>query len=114
MSRRKRYTRNLWRAVKSPTPIRTTVEWDRFEHEDEPYGVFCYLRDAGELLDAPGRAEVEGLRDWFEDHLDAPAIAAIERCWFKAEAHDHVEQHDRSGRPPSRRERRHEARPERM
>ncbi len=40
MSRRKRCTRNLGRTLPAPLPIRTTVEWVRFEYEREPCGVF--------------------------------------------------------------------------
>ena len=55
MSRRKRFTRNLNRKLRSPLPIRTTVEWIRFEHEHEPYGVFSYLKEAREVLSAEVR-----------------------------------------------------------
>ncbi len=91
MSRRKRYTRNLWRAVRAPLPVRTTTEWIRFEHEREPYGVFSYLSDAREGLPADAIVELDALRDWFADNLDAPEDADLERFWFRAEATEHVE-----------------------
>lgn len=90
VSRRKRYTRNLGRTLESPTPVRVTVEWVRFEHEDEPFGVFSYLRTAEEVLSEQARDEIERLRSWFCDRLDAPDMSAIERCWFKAEASEHI------------------------
>jgi hypothetical protein len=91
MSRRKRYTRNLGRKLKSPLPVRTTVEWVRFEHAREPYGVFSYLRDAATLLSAEARAELKTIGDWFNEHLGAPDEATLERFWFRSEAADHVE-----------------------
>jgi hypothetical protein len=91
VSRRKRYTRNLGRKLKAPTPVRTTVEWIRFEHEDEPFGVFSYLDDATALLDRQQRAELDRLEKWFSSRLHAPDISDIERCWFKAEASEHIE-----------------------
>ena len=57
MSRRKRYTRNLGRRLPEPLPVRTTAEWVRFEHRDEPWGVFCFLDEAkvvGRTLDLLG------------------------------------------------------------
>jgi hypothetical protein len=91
VSRRKRYTRNLGRALKSPTPVQTTVEWVRFEHEDAPFGVFWFLPDATENLGSEARDEMDSLRSWFCDRLKVPDMALIERCWFKAEAHEHIE-----------------------
>jgi hypothetical protein len=90
MSRRQRFTRNLGRQLKSPLPIRTTVEWIRFEHEREPYGVFSYLQDAREVLGAELRDELNTLYGWFVDHLDAPNLLTIERCWFRIEAAEYV------------------------
>jgi hypothetical protein len=90
MSRRKRYTRNLGRKLKSPLPIRTTVEWIRFEHEQQPYGVFSYLKEAHERASAEVRCELDALRDWFVDHLDAPDLLTIERFWFRIEAEEYV------------------------
>ena len=90
MSRRKRFTRNLGRNVSSPLPIRTTVQWIRFEHEREPYGVFSYLKEAQEVLSAEDRGELDALRDWFADHLDAPDLLTIERFWFRIEAEEYV------------------------
>ncbi len=58
MTRRKRYT---------------TVEWIRFEHEDEPYGVFSYVSDARGILAPKERDELETL-------------------WFCAESVEHVAQ----------------------
>ena len=92
MSRRKRFTRNLGRKLKSPLPVRTTVEWIRFEHENEPYGVFSYLSDARERLPAETRRELEHLRDWFADHLHVPDPLTIERFWFRSEATEYVTQ----------------------
>src|ERR1041385_11028 len=91
MSRRKRFTRNLGRKLKAPLPVRTTIEWLRFEHEHEPYGVFSYLGEAGEALPAKTRRELEALQDWFVDHLHAPDLLTIERFWFRSEAHEYVD-----------------------
>lgn len=91
MSRRKRFTRNLGRKLPSPLPARTTVEWIRFEHEHEPYGVFSYLKEARETLSAEMRGELDALRDWFVDHLDAPDLLTIERFWFRIEAEEFVD-----------------------
>lgn len=90
MSRRKRFTRNLGRQLKSPLPIRTTLEWVRFEHEREPYGVFSYLKEAHAHLPAVEQTELQSLRDWFNEHLDAPEILTIERFWFCAEAEEYI------------------------
>jgi hypothetical protein len=92
VSRRKRYTRNLGRTLKAPAPVRTTVEWIRFEHRHEPYGVFSYLSEAHEALPADKRARLNALSRWFENHLDAPDLLTIERFWFRAEASAWVEQ----------------------
>jgi len=92
VSRRKRYTRNLGRTLKAPAPVRTTVEWIRFEHRHEPYGVFSYMRDAREVLPADKRAQLEALSSWFADHLHAPDLLTIERFWFRAEAETWIEQ----------------------
>jgi hypothetical protein len=91
MSRRKRYTRNFGRTLRSPAPVRTTVEWIRFEHEREPYGVFSYLRDAKDASSPSGRAEIAQLSRWFNDELGAPANATMERFWFRAEAREYVD-----------------------
>ena len=91
MSRRKRYTRNLGRKMKAPLQVRTTAEWVRFEHEREPYGVFAYLSDARKGLGSGLRAEVDAICDWFNDNLDAPDVATLERFWFKAEAREYIE-----------------------
>jgi len=91
MPSRRRYTRNLGRVLPSPLPA--TVEWVRFEHRDEPFGVFSYLDDAGPKLPAEARAELAALRGWFAKHLDAPPGSyAIEkeRFWFRAEAGEFV------------------------
>jgi hypothetical protein len=72
--------------------VRTTVEWIRFEHEIQPYGVFSYLADAREQLDDGDAAELERLRAWFCDHLEAPDVQDAERFWFKADATEHVAQ----------------------
>jgi hypothetical protein len=77
--------------MKTPLEARTTVEWVRFEHEREPYGVFSYLSDAKPKLSPEARAEVHDLCIWFGNQLDAPDVAAIERVWFKAEASEYVE-----------------------
>jgi hypothetical protein len=91
MSRRKRYTRNLGRQLKSPLPVCTTAEWVRFEHESEPYGVFSYLPEAEGALPTDARVELGLLRNWFLKHLGAPDEATMERFWFRAEAAEHVE-----------------------
>jgi hypothetical protein len=70
--------------------MRTTVEWIRFEHDHEPCGVFSYLKEAQEVLPQTMRDELETLRDWFVDHLNAPDLLTIERFWFKAEAKEYV------------------------
>jgi len=90
VSRRKHYTRNLGRTVPAPLSARTTVEWIRYEHEHEPYGVFSYLKDAAAVLPAAEHAELTALRDWFNQHLGAPEAATEERFWFRAEAGEHA------------------------
>ena len=90
MSRRKRYTRNLGRALPQPLPSRATSTWLRFEHEVEPYGVFSYVKDAKERLDGVHRNEVDEICAWFAQHLDAPRLLERARFWFKAEATEHV------------------------
>jgi hypothetical protein len=90
MSRRKRFTRNLGRKLRSPLPVRTTVEWVRFEHESEPFGVFSYLSEACDLLSEEGRKELQAIRDWFNERLDAPDLLTIKRFWFCAEAQEYV------------------------
>ncbi len=91
MSRRKRFTRNLGRELASPLPLQTTSEWIRFEHEDEPYGVFSYISDAEALLSAAQLNELRALRGWFNEHLNAPDVLTKERFWFCAEAVQYVE-----------------------
>ena len=91
MSRSKRFTRNLGRKLPAPKPVRTTIEWVRFEHAHEPYGVFSYLRDAESSLPEGGREQLDSLRDWFYEHLGAPDAATLERFWFRAEAVEHIE-----------------------
>src|SRR5256885_3057757 len=91
MSRRKRYTRNFGRTLKQPLPVRTTVEWVRFEHEHEPYGVFSYCSDARAALPKEALPELNELLRWFRIHLGAPADADHERFWFRAEASAFVE-----------------------
>jgi hypothetical protein len=71
--------------------VRTTEEWVRFEHEFEPYGVFSYLSDARDQLTPDALVELNALRDWFAENLDAPDDADLERFWFRAEATLHVE-----------------------
>jgi hypothetical protein len=90
MSRRKRYTRNLGRPLPSPKPVRITVEWIRFEHEQEPFGVFSYSNAARAALAATVCAELDELLGWFSDHLQAPDLLSVERFWFRAEASTHV------------------------
>jgi len=92
MSRRKRYTRNLGRRLKSPLPARTTAEWVRFEHEHEPYGVFTYCSEARAKLPPERVEELNTLLAWFSDHLHAPDLLTIERFWFRAEASTHIAQ----------------------
>jgi len=36
------------------------------------------------------RDEVDDLNEWFCDRLRAPDMAQVERCWFKAEAYEHI------------------------
>jgi len=91
MSRSKRFTRNLGRKLGTPKPVRTTVEWVRFEHEYAPYGVFSYLSDALPKLSKVRRARAEAIRQWFNDHLGSHDDATIERFWFRAEAVEHIE-----------------------
>jgi hypothetical protein len=93
MSRRLRFTRNLGRKLPAPLPVRATAEWVRFEHEHEPYGVFCYISEAEELLSAPERNELLSLRAWFNEHLAAPRGLDLrqERFWFCGEASDNLE-----------------------
>ncbi len=78
MPRRKRYTRNLGRTIPEPQPRRLTVEWGRFEHKSEPYGVFSYLSDARAVLSSShsfGRVlELDRLIRWFERELDSPEL----------------------------------------
>lgn len=90
MSRRKRYTRNLGRKLREPAPF--TTEWVRFEHANEPWGVFCYLKDACRKLPGRSSAELILLRDWFNRHLNAPSKRELgeARFWFRAEAAEHV------------------------
>lgn len=96
MSRRKRYTRNVGRTLPAPLAARTTVEWLRFEHEHEPYGVFSYLDDARAALPAAEKAQLDELRVWFGRHLHAPELVSKtgskteERFWFRAEASEHA------------------------
>ena len=71
--------------------MRTTQQWIRFEHEDEPYGVFSYVSDARAVLGKGERAELQALLEWFGEHLGAPDELTHERCWFRAEALEHVE-----------------------
>jgi hypothetical protein len=91
MSRRKKFTRNLGREPPSPLPVRTTSEWVRFEHENEPYGAFSYISDAEALLSTEGLKELRAIRSWFNEHLDAPDDLTKERFWFCAEASQYVE-----------------------
>jgi len=92
MSRRKRFTRNLGRTIPTPLPARTTRTWVRFEHAREPYGLFSYVSDAVELLSDGERQSLLALRDWFNEHLDAPEELTTERFWFCEEAREHVSQ----------------------
>ncbi|MBI5480442.1 MAG: hypothetical protein HY906_16380 [Deltaproteobacteria bacterium] len=78
--------------MRSPLPVRTTVEWIRFEHEREPCGVFSYLSDARAALGPEASRELETLAAWFSDHLNAPDLLTVERFWFRAEATAHVAQ----------------------
>jgi hypothetical protein len=78
--------------LKSPLPARTTVEWVRFEHEQEPYGVFSYAANARATLPAERIEELNRMLAWFSDHLHAPDLLTIERFWFRAESAAHVAQ----------------------
>jgi len=88
--------------MRIPLPARTTVEWVRFEHEAEPYGVFSYLEDARKLL-SPGECdEIDCIMKWFNDKLTAPGEAERrrswtdrERFWFRAEATEHLQRAQR-------------------
>lgn len=91
MSRSKRFTRNLGRKLGSPKPVRTTIEWVRFEHAYAPYGVFSYISDALPKLSKGRRERAEAIRRWFNDNLGAPDSATMERFWFRAEASEHIE-----------------------
>jgi hypothetical protein len=91
MSRRKRYTRNLGRELKTPKPVRTTQEWVRFEHQHEPYGVFTYLASVKRRLTPGLRAELDSISEWFDDKLGSPDKATLERFWFKVEAREYVD-----------------------
>ena len=91
MSRRKRYTRNLGRKLPSPQPVRTTVEWVRFENQHEPFGVFTYVSLAKRKLSPVRREKAERLTRWFTENLGSPEKATDERFWFRAEAREHVE-----------------------
>jgi hypothetical protein len=87
MSRRQRYTRNLGRALREPTPVQATRAWIRYEHAHEPYGVFSFVNAACSRLDPKRRAQLEALNQWFHDHLFAPSAYLDEaRFWFRAEA----------------------------
>jgi hypothetical protein len=90
MSRRKRFTRNLGRTLPAPKALRTTRCWLRFEHQDEPYGVFSYRREARQRLSEGERAEMDDLMVWICERLDAPEEDWLdqERFWFRAEASD--------------------------
>jgi hypothetical protein len=46
--------------------------------------------EAQEVLPAKMRGELEALRAWFVDHLDAPDLLTIERFWFRIEAEEYV------------------------
>ena len=91
MSRRKKFTRDMGGRLASPLPVRTTSEWVRFEHENEPYGAFSYISDAEALLADDGLKELHAIRGWFNEHLDAPDDLTRERFWFCAEATQYVE-----------------------
>lgn len=49
--------------------------------------MFSYLKEAHEQLPA---AELDPLRDWFNQHLDAPDLLTNERFWFCAEAKEYI------------------------
>lgn len=91
MPRSKRYTRNLGRTLKTPLPVRATMEWVRFEHEREPYGVFWYVPQALPGLPQEKRKKAESLWRWFADNLGSPGKTALERFWFRSEAVEHIE-----------------------
>jgi hypothetical protein len=90
MSRRKRYTRNLGRRL--PEPLPHTLEWVRFEHATQPYGVFRYSGDAQATLPGRPARELVRLTRWFCLHLDAPDGIELgeARFWFRAEASEYV------------------------
>jgi hypothetical protein len=106
--RGKRYTRNLGRPEVEPLPQRRPdAKYIRFEHRSERFGVFSYLSDARKEIDAEAKAELRGLMDWFNEHLDEPSRMVPFRpvgrrahryrwaettavCWFREEAREHV------------------------
>jgi hypothetical protein len=109
MGRAKRYTRNLGRSPVEQVPQRGRGElFVRFEHAQEPYGVFCYTDEARVALPRADQDEMEQILVWFDDHLELPdslvpvrpqprrgrlvdgELSAV--CWFRARAREHVEQ----------------------
>jgi hypothetical protein len=105
MSRRKRFTRNLGRALNNGVPKRGTgTHFVRFAHLREPYGVFSYVDEARGWLREEKREELDEIVGWFRAHLDEPACLVPARrrrktedegnaeaiCWFRAEAREHV------------------------
>ena len=91
MPRSMRYKRNLGRKLPSPKPARTTIEWVRFEHAHEPYGVFSYVKRALPGLSPSRRERARTLTNWFNENLGAPDQATLERFWFRAEARECIE-----------------------
>jgi hypothetical protein len=91
MPRSKRFRRNLGRDLPSPKSVRTTIEWVRFEHAHEPFGVFMYLGRALRGLSPKKKERAETLERWFNDNLGSPSQATLERFWFRAEAEECIE-----------------------
>jgi hypothetical protein len=92
MSRRKRYTKNFGRELAEPLPVRTTQEWIRFEHVDQPEGVFQFVDDALERLPDGAGDELKDLMEWFAQRLGSPEQNDRKaRFWFRAEAIEYVE-----------------------
>ena len=108
MPRRKRYTRNLGRPDVTPLPARRPdARYLRFEHPTERRGVFTYVDDIREELDAEAVEKLDALMEWFDAHLDEPSRMIPFRpvgrrahrykwtettaiCWFRAEATAHL------------------------
>ncbi len=108
MGRSQRYTRNLGRTPGYPVPKRGRGRrFVRFAHAREPFGVFSYLDVVRARLGDEGRAELDQLVAWFDEHLREPdSMVPVWRrvagnasdedevavCWFRASARQHIAQ----------------------